>query len=187
MKKIHNLCISAIMLALLIICSKITIPLGVISLTLQTFIVILLSLVLNTRYSLLVFITYIILGLLGLPVFSGGGGFAYVLKPSFGFIIGFLAQSILTSRVTPKSNRYIKYIYSMIGLFIIYLCGAIYMYFIMNYYMDLDKNIFYILSVGVTPFIIKDMASVILSCFIYSRIKDVMFRYDTELELKENN
>ena len=110
MKKIHNLCISAIMLALLIICSKITIPLGVISLTLQTFIVILLSLILNTKYSFLVFITYIILGLLGLPVFSGGGGFAYVLKPSFGFIIGFLLQSFLTSRIAtsvvppPKSN-----------------------------------------------------------------------------------
>lgn len=175
MKKIHNLCISAIMLALLIICSKITIPLGVISLTLQTFIVILLSLILNTKYTFLVFITYIILGLLGLPVFSGGGGFAYVLKPSFGFIIGFLLQSFLTSRITPESNRYIKYIYSMIGLFIIYLCGVIYMYSILNYYMDLDKNMMYILSVGVTPFIIKDMLSIILACLIYSRIKSFAF------------
>ena len=40
---------------------------------------------------------YILIGLLGLPVFAEGGGPAYILKPSFGYIIGFAAASFSAS------------------------------------------------------------------------------------------
>ena len=49
------------------------------------------------------------------------------------------------------------------------------MFIIMNYYLDLDKNISYILSVGVLPFLVKDFACMILSCVIYSRLQYILY------------
>ena len=94
--KIKDLCLMTVCLSILIVCSKISFDIGIISLTLQTFAVALTGYLLKWKRSAIVFITYIIMGLIGIPVFSGGGGFFYVLKPSFGFIIGFLVGTFIT-------------------------------------------------------------------------------------------
>ena len=44
-------------------------------------------------------ITYLVIGLCGLPIFATGGGPAYLLKPTFGFLIGFAAATFVTGRV----------------------------------------------------------------------------------------
>lgn len=173
--KIKDLAIMAILEALLIVFSKITFPIGPIPLTLQTLAVFLISLILGVKKSMIVFELYMLMGLIGIPVFSTGGGWSYVLQPSFGFIIGFFFASIVIG-LSSKSNKfYTKYIMSTIGLLIIDLFGVIYMFIIMNYYLDLDKNISYILSVGVLPFFVKDFACMILSCVIYSRLQYILY------------
>lgn len=172
--KIKDLTLISMMLALLIICSKISFNIGPIPITLQTFAVFMISLILGVKKSIIVFLTYIIMGLIGIPVFSQGGGFDYIFKPSFGFIIGFLAASAIIG--IRKDLFYVKYITSTIGLIIINLCGVIYMYIIINYYLDLDKSLSYVLSVGVLPFIFKDFISAILACIIYSRIHQAIHK-----------
>jgi biotin transport system substrate-specific component len=121
------------------------------------------------------------MGLIGIPVFSSGGGYTYVLMPSFGFIIGFLFASIIIGFASKSNKFYMKYILSFIGLVVINVCGSTYMYIIMNYYMELNKDISYILSVGVLPFIAKDFIVAILSCIIYSRIQLALYPKDTEI------
>ena len=185
--RIKDLVMMAVCLALLVVCSKISIPIGPIPLTLQTFAVFIISLVLGVKKSVVVFLTYIILGLIGIPVFSTGGGIQYVFMPSFGFIIGFLLAAPVIG-IGSKSNQfYTKYIFSMIGLLIINICGVIYMYLIFNYYKNVSKDLLNILQIGVLPFIVKDIFTVILSCLIYSRIKVLLYRDNkyTELELNE--
>lgn len=172
--KIKDLTLISMMLALLIICSKISFNIGPIPITLQTFAVFMISLILGVKKSIIVFLTYIIMGLIGIPVFSQGGGFDYIFKPSFGFIIGFLASSTIIG--IRKDLFYMKYITSTIGLIIINLCGVIYMYIIINYYLDLDKSLSYVLSVGVLPFIFKDFISATLACIIYSRIHQAIHK-----------
>ena len=172
--KIKDLTLISMMLALLIICSKISFNIGPIPITLQTFAVFMISLILGVKKSIIVFLTYIIMGLIGIPVFSQGGGFDYIFKPSFGFIIGFLAASAIIG--IRKDLFYVKYITSTLGLIIINLCGVIYMYIIINYYLDLDKSLSYVLSVGVLPFIFKDFISAILACIIYSRIHQAIHK-----------
>lgn len=183
--KIKDLTIMAITEALLIVCSKFSFQIGPIPLTFQTFAVFIIPLILGIKKSAIVFLLYILLGIVGLPVFSEGGGWNYIFKPSFGFIIGFFFASIVIG-IASKSNKfYLKYILSTIGLLIINLFGVIYMYFIMNYYLELDKNISYIISVAVIPFIAKDFITMILSCIIYSRLKIIIYpkeiQYDNEL------
>ena len=71
----------------------IKIPLWPVAITLQTFFVILSGIILGPRYGALSQLVYIIIGLLGLPVFSGGGGLAYLMQPSFGYLIGFVIST----------------------------------------------------------------------------------------------
>lgn len=172
---VKDLSIMAIMEALLIVCSKIAFNIGTIPLTLQTFAVFIISLILGSKKSIIVFGLYIILGIAGLPVFSTGGGWSYIFQPSFGFIIGFFFASIITGLSSRSNKFYLKYILSTIGLLVIYLIGVVYMYLIMNYYLMLDKSITYVLSVGVLPFIAKDFVSAMLSCIIYSRLQIILY------------
>ena len=84
-------------MALIALCAALTaagafikIPLWPVAITLQTFFVILSGIILGPRDGALSQLAYLIVGLLGLPVFSGGGGLAYLMQPSFGYLIGFV-------------------------------------------------------------------------------------------------
>ena len=181
--KIYDVVMMAISLALVIICSKISIPIGAIPLTLQTFAVFLISLILGVKKSFIVFLTYIILGLIGLPVFSSGGGIQYIFMPSFGFIIGFIVAAPIVGIASKSDKFYLKYITSFIGLLIINIFGVVYMLIILNLYKGLNKDIIYVLSVAVAPFIAKDIFIVILSCIIYSRLKLVLYKKEERVTL----
>ena len=80
--------------------------------------------------------TYI--GLIGLPVFTEGGGFAYIFKPTFGYIIGFAVASYVTGTIANKvPNPGIKRLLAaaFIGLAIVYAFGMIYVYLISDLYL----------------------------------------------------
>lgn len=185
--KIYDLTLISVCLAIMILAAKISIPIGPIPVTLQTLAVFLISLILGTKKSIILFITYILLGLIGLPVFSSGGGIQYIYMPSFGFIIGFLFASIIIGLGSKSNKIYIKYVVSFIGLIIINIFGLSYMFIIFNLYKGLNKDFIYILQVGLMPFIIKDIFMVILACIIYSRLKIVLYREEKEEILLINN
>ena len=93
---IVTLTLSALFCTLIIIGSFIRIPMpNMMPVTLQTFFVLLTALVLPMKASVLAISAYAALGLIGLPIFSGGGGIGYVLMPNFGFIIGFLIATVI--------------------------------------------------------------------------------------------
>ena len=103
--KVKDIAMMTVCLSILIIASKISISIGIIAITLQTFAVALIPYILKWKRSAIVFITYILMGLIGIPVFSNGGGFYYVLKPSFGFILGFLASLFITGSPILKNKK----------------------------------------------------------------------------------
>lgn len=72
---------------------KIDFPL--VPLTFQTVISVLAGLLLGARKGALSMSVYCIMGLIGIPVFAAGGGLFYVLKPSFGYIIGFIVSAVV--------------------------------------------------------------------------------------------
>ena len=79
-KLIVTLTLSALFCTLICIGSFIRIPMpNMMPITLQTFFVLLTGLVLPLKASTLAILTYIALGLIGLPIFSGGGGLGYIL------------------------------------------------------------------------------------------------------------
>jgi len=73
--------------------ARFVVPFTMVPFTLQTFFLILLILVYGRR-AVAAVATYLALGLAGAPVFAYGGGFWYVLSPTFGYLLGFLAASL---------------------------------------------------------------------------------------------
>ncbi|MCB5624660.1 biotin transporter BioY, partial [Bifidobacterium animalis] len=59
--------------------------------TLQFFFVLLAGILLGPKLGALAVLLYVVIGLLGLPIFAAGGGLAYIVRPSFGYLIGFIA------------------------------------------------------------------------------------------------
>ena len=131
--------VCALSCALIILGTFIKIPLPMISITLQLEFVLLSAMLLGAWRSGLSVAAYIILGLCGVPVFTYGGGIGCVLKPSFGFIIGFLVASAVTGFIVEhlKERTFWKLFFAALaGTVIIYIIGTVYFYFITRLYLN---------------------------------------------------
>ena len=116
----------------------IKIPVPVVPFTLQFLFTMMAGLLLGGKLGAASVGVYILMGLCGLPVFAEGGGFSYIFKPSFGYIIGFAAASYVTGVIAnqvrnPGYKRLLAA--NFIGLFIVYIFGMAYYYLMSNFYL----------------------------------------------------
>ena len=123
MNKITNLILCSLFTALIAVGAFIKIPVPVVPFTLQFLFTTLAGLLLGSKKGAISVVAYMVLGLVGLPIFSEGGGFWYVMKPSFGYIIGFCIGTYVTGlnaeRMKEKTvPRYM--LANFIGLLIVY-------------------------------------------------------------------
>ena len=100
--KTKNLILCALFVALIAVGAFIRIPIPVVPFTLQTLFTMMAGLLLGGKLGAVAVAVYIALGLFGLPVFAEGGGLAYILKPSFGYIIGFAVGAYATGVIANK-------------------------------------------------------------------------------------
>lgn len=117
----------------------IKVPVPVVPFTLQFLFTMLSCLLLGGRKGALSVGVYILLGLVGLPVFAEGGGFWYILKPSFGYLLGFMLAAYVTGRMVERRKKLLTgwvMAVNFLGLFIVYAAGMLYYYVICNYVID---------------------------------------------------
>lgn len=136
--KTKNLIMCALFSALIAVGAFIKIPVPVVPFTLQLLFTMMAGLLLGGKLGAVSVGVYIFMGLLGLPVFAEGGGLAYVLKPSFGYIIGFAVASYVTGVIAhqvPNPGYARLLAANFIGLGIVYLFGMVYYYFMSNFYL----------------------------------------------------
>lgn len=114
----------------------IKVPVPVVPFTLQFLFTMLAGLLLGGKLGAISVGIYALLGLVGLPIFAEGGGFWYLLKPSFGYILGFILASYVTGKMTEKLEglTFGKILTAnFIGLAIVYGVGMVYYYVICNF------------------------------------------------------
>lgn len=177
--KVKDLTLNALMIAFLAVASQITIPIQPVPITLQTLAVMLIGILLTPKNAFLTILGYIILGLIGLPIFSGfSGGPASILLPSFGFILAWLPAASLQSLYLERQEGVgIKEltVSAIINSFLTSLIGIIYMAFILNGYMGQNLSLSALLMLGFVPFIPGDLIKIGLAVFIgrhlYPRIR----------------
>lgn len=94
----------AVFIALMVAGAFISIPIPYVPITFQTVISVLSGLMLGWKKGVISMSIYCLMGLIGIPVFAAGGGIFYVLKPSFGYIIGFILSALVAGLIAGKSG-----------------------------------------------------------------------------------
>lgn len=158
--------------ALVCIGAFIKVPLPPVPFTMQWFFVAMAGLILGSKLGFTSVAMYIFIGLVGLPVFTKGGGIGYVFQPTFGYIIGFAVAAFVIGKISEKREKNFLnfFISNLIGLSLVYLIGFIYLYFIMTNVLAKDVELFKLLKSAVIIFIPTDILSAILSAKVASRI-----------------
>lgn len=162
----------------------ISLPLGPVPITLQTLFVLLGGIILGPKLASLSQVLYLLLGLVGIPIFSGfTGGLQAILKPSFGFIISFIVASFVVGKITlqltqqksdlkPKISQLL--IATSIGTMVTYLIGLPYMYYILNYVMNMGLSFYEILKIGCLLFIPGDILKIIVSSIVGTKLLPIL-------------
>lgn len=94
---VRQLVLAALFAALTAVGAFLKLPVSVVPITLQVFFVFLAGLSLPPHAALLSVAAYLVTGLAGVPVFTGGGGVSYALTPTFGYLLSFLVMAPATS------------------------------------------------------------------------------------------
>ncbi|MDF2803447.1 MAG: hypothetical protein K0S61_3350 [Anaerocolumna sp.] len=129
---VQNMVLVAMFTAILSICSQIAFQLpGGVPVTLQTFSIVLIGIMLGPKLGLISVLLYMLIGAVGVPVFSNlHGGLNVLVGPTGGYIFGFLPMVFLTG--LGKGKSFFKSIaFSIIGLLICHVMG-LYMYYLVT-------------------------------------------------------
>ncbi len=164
MSKTRKLAMVALMAALMCILSPITIPVaGGVGANLGVFMVVLMAYILEFPMGIASCAIYLLLGLVGLPVFAGfQGGVGVFMGPTGGFLIGYLALGAVSGLFLKigKGNRWIFASGAAVGLVICYILGAL-------WYMAVIKVKFLTAIVTcVAPYVVFDIIKITVVCII---------------------
>lgn len=170
--KTKDIALSGVLLAVLIICSIITIPIGTVPISLSIFAVFVIGAILSPITAALVCLIYLILGLVGLPVFSNfEGGAAKLFGPTGGYLISYPIMAAIVSIIVKLGKKFPYYFFGMsTALFVCYISGATYMM------ISLKMTLKNVLSLGIIPFILPDIAKIVLAALLAYRLNTIIFK-----------
>jgi len=163
----------ALFAALLSIAAYISVPLplpGAPHITMINFVLFIIVLLFPLSDSMLIVFVWLILGIVGIPVFIGGkGGIGYLIQPWGAYTWAFPVVAIILPIIRGKKYNRIWYtICAIIGVFIIDLIGMTYLMIMSKY--DLKTGI----TVGLLPFLPLDFVKAVVAAQIIPFFKKAM-------------
>ena len=156
---------------------KIVIPVGAdtMNFTLQWLFVLLAGLLLGSKRAFRSVAVYLITGLIGFPIFARGGGPAYLLRPTFGFLLGFAlaawAIGVLCEKLRPAKS--ITWFFSTLAGFVLYYgMGILYFYLITHLLASQTPvGIGVIFGVYCLPTMLPDLMLCVLAVMLAGRLR----------------
>lgn len=175
--KTYDMVYIGVFAVLMAICSWISIPMTV-PFSLQTFAVFLAVGVLGGKRGTITVLIYILLGLIGIPVFSGfSGGIGVLMGNTGGYIIGFVFSALVMWAVEKLLGRstWALALAMVLGLLTCYAFGTVWF---MAVYMSKTGAIGLgaVLGWCVIPFIIPDIIKIALALMLSKRLSGIIFR-----------
>ena len=163
--EIYNLTKIALCVALLCVSSYLVFPLPFtpIVLSLHTIVVNLIGLVLKPKQAVIAILTYLLMGMIGLPVFSAGAsGPGKLFGPTGGFYFGFLFAVFAISILRGRRNQLVRYVIVtvLVGLPIQHICGVLMLCFHNGFQV---QAAFLAISL---PFLLGDIIKCIVASFV---------------------
>lgn len=161
----------AMFAALTAVCSVISIPVGQVPVTLQTFAVCLSAAMLGWKRGMLSVLIYILLGAVGLPVFAGlKGGFGVLAGPTGGYIVGFLLTALIIGVAAERWDRKALPLTAamIIGVLVCYAVGTV--WFMLVTHMHVGES----LLLCVAPFLLPDAVKIAAAVLLSNRLTKVV-------------
>ena len=169
--KIRNMALCAMFAALLAVCAWVAFPVGDSVITMQTFALFLTLGILGGKRGTVSVCVYLLLGIVGVPVFSGfQGGFAVLLGPTGGYLFGFLATALIYWLVTAlgRDKEISRLLGMVLGLLGCYLLGTLWFGF--GYLSAGALSWGAILLKCVVPYLLPDTAKLIMAWLLARRL-----------------
>lgn len=160
---IRKMTTTALMTAVICILGPLSIPIGPVPISLGNFALLLTMYVLEWKSGVVAYFLYLLIGLIGLPVFSGfGSGPAKLLGPTGGYILGFLPMILITGLFLRKhwQKRILSILIMEIATWVLYVFGTAWL----TYSMHLTFA--QALATGVIPFIAIDLVKIVIVSLI---------------------
>ena len=170
--------LSALFAALTAVGAFLRIPFALSAVTLQFLFTAMAGILLGAKYGALSQLVYVALGLIGLPIFTKGGGLSYIFEPTFGYLLGLIPAAFVTGTLSKRPLRFRQTALAMLaGLAILYATGIPYLALIANVYLGKSLPLKEILVSGMVIYlpgdIVKIAAGSLLCCALNRRLPGV--------------
>ena len=176
-RKFKDMVLFGLFTAMTAVGAFIRIPVPVCPFTLQLLFTTLAGLILGSRRGALSVGLYVLLGLMGVPVFTEGGGPFYIFQPTFGYLIGFIAGAWLTGKIRECSGSWSfgKVLFAnLAGLLVVYLFGMVYVYFMNNFYIGKTIGVWAVILYCFLLAVPGDICLCVLAAFLAQRVVRVL-------------
>lgn len=170
--RVLNLCYIALFAALISVCAWITIPVSAVPFTMQTFGIFAALGLLGGRRGTLAVSVYLLLGLVGAPVFAGfTGGAGKLLGVTGGYLVGFLLSTLVYWGLTARlgTGTGVMFLAMVLGLLVCYAFGSAWF---LALYLAGGKAITLVgvLGICVVPYVIPDLVKILLALLLVRRV-----------------
>ena len=154
----------------------IRIPLPYLPVTLQANFACLAGVWLGPWHGALSQVVYLCSGLIGFPVFAGGGGPQYVLRPTFGYLLGFVGAAAIVGIILRSGHSYLRVLVAFYaGMMAIYVPGVTYYYLNVTYVSSQSIPLAAVLGYNILP-LLKDATVSLLAASVGMAVRNRMRR-----------
>jgi biotin transport system substrate-specific component len=172
-EKMRSLVLCSLMAGLMASGAFIIIPIGPVPIVLTNLFVLLSGLFLGAQWGMAGAALYLLVGAMGLPVFSGGrGGLAHLFGPTGGYLFGYILSSGITGFIAERFHRSLKgsVVAVLFGSLVIYGLGVPWLKCITQ--MSWNKA----LMVGLLPFLPGDALKAAMAVILFRSVKPILDR-----------
>lgn len=176
--KLRDMILVGMFAALMVVGAYLRIPTPFVPVTFQLFFAVFAGLLLKPVQALKSQVIYIAIGLIGVPVFSSGGGLSYVFNPTFGYIIGFAVTAFIIAYLMSKEAEitFIRVLLiSVVGYLATYIIGNLYFFVIMNVVVGKAMSLGAVFGI-MYIYMIKDFLLLIIAAIAATTILPILRR-----------
>ena len=166
-RKTLMLVLTALFAALTAIGAFFKIPFALAAISLQFLFTAMAGILLGAGYGALSQAVYVLIGLVGVPIFALGGGFSYVLQPTFGFLLGLIPSAFVIGKLAKRPLTFWGTALAMLaGLAVLYAIGVPYMALIANAYLGKGLTFWQVIKNGMLIYLPGDLLKIALGSFL---------------------
>ena len=171
---VKDMTVIALVTAVICIIAPFSIPIAIspIPITLALFALFLAGIILGKWKGVVCTVIYLLLGMVGLPVFNGfSGGVQKLVGPTGGYLIGYLFLVFFTGFVEKFPNKIPMYfVGGIIGIIVCYAFGTV--WFVLQYKVGFLEA----LTMCVFPYIPMDLVKLVAAVIIGSQVRKILIR-----------